>query len=109
MTTSTPRSFHGRLDGSRSASTLIVWPPTRMVSSETDTSSGSLPSTLSYFSRCASVPGSVRSFAATISMSPDGMLAALPIVSAFTARQKLRPMRPKPLMPTRMVTAPSPR
>src|SRR5271168_1832923 len=40
---------------------------------------------------------SPRSFAATISMprSPSAALAA---------RQKLRPMRPKPLIPTRIVT-----
>ena len=38
---------------------------------------------------------SIRSLAATISMSaPD----------AWTARKKLRPMRPKPLIPTRTVT-----
>ena len=38
---------------------------------------------------------SIRSLAATISMSaPD----------ACTARKKLRPMRPKPLIPTRTVT-----
>ena len=43
---------------------------------------------------------SPRSLAATISMSaPD----------ACTARKKLRPMRPKPLMPTRTVTGRSPR
>jgi hypothetical protein len=109
MTMSMPRSFQGSLAGSRSASTLIDWPPTRMTSSATETSTGSRPNTLSYFSRWARVAGSVRSLAATISISPAGMRPALPMVSAFTARQKLRPMRPKPLMPTRMVTAPSPR
>ena len=45
----------------------------------------------------ASVALSVRSLTATTSTSaPD----------ASTARKKLRPMRPKPLMPTRMVTGP---
>src|SRR5215831_6676611 len=61
------------------------------------TSTSSLPSTVSYFSRCALVAGSVRSFAATISIS-------LPC-AAWTARQKFRPIRPNPLMPTRIVTA----
>ena len=51
---------------------------------------------LSYLSRCASVALSVRSLTPTTSMSA-------PLASA--ARKKLRPMRPKPLMPTRMVTA----
>src|SRR5688572_8726504 len=50
---------------------------------------------LSYLSRWASASGLVRSFTATISMS-------WPLAAA--ARQKLRPMRPKPLMPTRTVT-----
>src|SRR4051812_4269455 len=50
---------------------------------------------LSYFNRCAKVALSVRSLTATTSMS-------LPL--AATARQKLRPMRPKPLTPTRMLT-----
>jgi hypothetical protein len=56
---------------------------------------GQRPRIESYFSRWASVLLSVRSFAPTISMSaPD----------ASTARKKLRPMRPKPLIPTRTVT-----
>ena len=50
---------------------------------------------LSYLSRWASVALSVRSFTPTSSMSAP---------EASTARKKLRPMRPKPLMPTRMVT-----
>src|ERR1700689_578610 len=97
ITTSTPRSPHGSLAGSRSARILIDWSPTRMVSPDTDTSYGSLPFTLSYLSRCAIVATSPRSFAATISMprSPSATLAA---------RQKLRPLRLKPLIPTRIVT-----
>ena len=86
-TMSTPRSFQGSLAGSRSASTLTDWPPTRMESPETDTSSGSVPSTVSYFSRCASVAVSVRSLAATISISPVGTRPAMPIASALAARQ----------------------
>src|SRR5580692_4937272 len=97
ITTSTPRSLHGSLAGSRSARILIDLSPTRMVSPDTDTSAGKVPSTVSYLSRCAIVAMSPRSFAATISMprSPSAALAA---------RQKLRPMRPKPLIPTRIVT-----
>src|SRR5690349_11161118 len=97
ITTSTPRSPHGSLAGSRSARILIDRSPTVMVSPDTDTSCGSVPTTLSYLSRCAMVATSPRSFAATISMprSPSAALAA---------RQKLRPIRPKPLIPTRIVT-----
>src|SRR5438132_5004058 len=94
---STPRSLQGSLAGSRSARILIDLSPTRMVSPETDTSSARVPSTVSYLSRCAIVAMSPRSLAATISMprSPSAALAA---------RQKLRPIRPQPLIPTRIVT-----
>src|SRR6516225_9196966 len=97
ITTSTPRSPQGRAAGSRSARIRISWSPARMTSPSTVTSTSSVPSTVSYFSRCALVAGSVRSFAATISIS-------LPC-AAWTARQKFRPIRPNPLMPTRIVTA----
>src|SRR5438874_1148288 len=50
-----------------------------------------LPSTESYFSRCASVCAFVRSFTATKSM----------FRSPSAARMMFRPMRPNPLMPTR--------
>src|SRR3954451_8647460 len=46
----------------------------------------------SYLSRCARVLASVRSLTPTKSMSAP---------AAFAARKRLRPMRPKPLMPTR--------
>ncbi len=59
-----------------------------------DTFSGKRPSTESYWRRCAIVSIDPRSFTATKSMSAPLALAA---------RKKLRPMRPKPLMPTRMV------
>src|ERR1700691_305895 len=97
ITTSTPSSRQGSLAGSRSARILIDLAPTWIVSPDTDTSCGKVPSTVSYLSRCAIVAMSPRSFAATISM-PRSPSAAL------TARQKLRPMRPNPLIPTRMVT-----
>ena len=50
--------------------------------------------TESYLSRWAIVSTEPRSLTATNSMSAPWLL---------TARKKLRPMRPKPLMPTRMV------
>src|SRR3954471_2765195 len=97
-TTSTPRSPQGRLAGSRSDSTFIVLPAILMPSPSAPTSSDSLPRMLSYLSRCARTSGLVRSLTATISMS-------WPLAAA--ARQKFRPMRPNPLMPTRTVTAAS--
>src|ERR1700689_3817816 len=51
---------------------------------------GRLPRMESYFSRCASVFGSVRSLTATNSR----------LGSLSEVRSTLRPMRPKPLMPT---------
>src|SRR4051794_30924931 len=94
-TTSTPRSPQGSAAGSRSERTFMVDPAILMPSPSAATSSLSPPRMLSYFSRCARTSGLVRSLTATISMS-------WPLAAA--ARQKLRPMRPKPLMPTRTVT-----
>ena len=94
-TMSTPTSPQAMAAGSFSAKILIVEPPTVIESSVEETSSASTPSTESYLSRWAMLLLSIRSLAATISMSaPD----------AWTARKKLRPMRPKPLIPTRTVT-----
>ena len=76
MTTSAPSSFHGRLAGSRSSRARILRPPTMMFSSSYDTSSGSRPRMLSYFSRWASVLLSVRSLAPTTSMSAPCARAA---------------------------------
>src|SRR6202042_3946895 len=99
ITTSTPRSPQGSAAGSRSASTRISWSPALITSPEAETSTSRVPSTVSYFSRYARVLSSVRSLAATISMP------AAPAAPACTARQKFRPIRPNPLMPTRTVTA----
>src|SRR5918993_1170606 len=94
-TMSAPASPQAMAAGSFSAKTLIVVPPTVMESSVAETSSLRTPRTESYFRRCAIVVLSMRSLAATISMSaPD----------ACTARKKFRPIRPKPLIPTRTVT-----
>src|SRR6478752_2353342 len=61
-----------------------------------DTSPSRRPRVESYFSNVARVLLSVRSLTATISMSAP---------EATTARKKLRPIRPNPLIPTRTVTA----
>src|SRR5687768_3424365 len=92
-TTSTPRSPHGIAPGSRSESSLISSPPARMTPPCTSTSPSSGPSVESYLSRCAIVRSSPRSFAATISMSA---------LRSSCARKKFRPIRPKPLIPTRI-------
>jgi hypothetical protein len=95
ITMSTPRSPQGSLPGSRSENTLNVLPFAVISSAVAFTSCGKRPRMLSYLSRCARVALSVRSFAATNSISAP---------EAVSARKKLRPIRPKPLMPTRMVT-----
>src|SRR3954451_8885653 len=94
-TTSTPRSAHFRWAGSRSAKVLTTWAPTRISSSVAVTSASRRPRMESNFSNGARELLSVRSLTATISMSAP---------KARTARKKLRPIRPKPLMPTRTVT-----
>ena len=92
ITTSTPRSPHGRAAGSFSERTLTSRPSTVSAPSPASTAPGNGPYTESYLSRCASVPASVMSLTATTSMSALDSLAA---------RNTLRPMRPKPLIPTR--------
>src|SRR3954468_4047666 len=91
-TTSTPRSPQGSAPGSRSASTFSGVPSTTMLSPETSTVPGYGPRIESYFTSWASVSVSVRSLTATHSMSAP---------LAWAARKRLRPMRPKPLIPTR--------
>src|SRR5216684_346459 len=97
-TTSTPRSFQGSCAGSRIDKTLKASPSTEIPSPDTSTFACKLPSTESYLSKCASVAALVRSFTATKSM----------FASPSAARMMLRPMRPKPLMPTlTFIDAPS--
>src|SRR4051794_40627579 len=93
-TTSTPRSPHGSSFGSRSAVILRSLPSTRMPSSVASTVASRRPITESNLSRRAMSLTEPRSLADTISMSAPWDLAA---------RKKLRPMRPNPLMPTRIV------
>src|SRR5690606_26113055 len=87
-----PISFHGRSAGLRSASMRMRLSPTTITSPSTRTSTPSGPNTESYFSRCASVPASERSLMATNSMS--GSFRAV--------RSTVRPMRPNPLIATRI-------
>ena len=93
ITMSTPRSFHGRCAGSLIAHTRTSRPSTKIASPLAATSAGSAPCTESCLSRCASVLASARSFTPTISMS----------LAPSAARKNTRPMRPKPLTPTRIL------
>ena len=90
ITTSAPASAQGSAAGSRSAKTLSSSPSTISASSVKSTSPGKGPRIESYLSRCASVFVSVMSLTPTQSMSSP---------RAWAARNTLRPMRPKPLMP----------
>src|SRR5207244_3480048 len=93
ITTSTPRSAHGSCTGSRSARPFSSFPAAFSELPSTVTSPAKGPSSESYLSRCAIVATSPRSLKATSSKS---------VSRSSDARKKLRPMRPKPLMPTRV-------
>src|SRR5688572_26382262 len=97
---STPSSFHGSFDGSRSAETLILPLPTLIESPSTVTMPGKRPCTESKRSRWALVSTGPRSLIPTtsISLRPDSAMA----------RKILRPMRPNPLIPTRIAMLVSP-
>ncbi len=91
ITTSTPRSPQPRAAGSRSERTFSSLPSMMIESPSTSTVPGKRPRIESYLRRWAIVSVSTRSFTATNSRSaPD----------ACAARKTLRPMRPKPLIPT---------
>jgi hypothetical protein len=68
--------------------------PTVIVSESATTSSGRRPRIESNWSKCAIVFRSPRSFTATISK---------PARRSSDARRKFRPIRPKPLMATRVI------
>jgi len=89
-TTWAPTEAQPRAAGSRSAKTLMFFPPTVIEPSPALTATGSRPKIESYFSKCAKVAVGVKSLIPTISIF--GLFSA--------ARKKLRPMRPKPLIPT---------
>src|SRR4051794_32088164 len=93
ITTSTPRSRQGKLAGSRSASPFRSLPSTFSDPASASTVPLNEPSTESWRSRCAIVGTSPRSLNATISKSASRSCAA---------RKKLRPIRPNPLIPTRV-------
>src|SRR5580658_7473707 len=85
-----PVEDQSSLAGSRSANTFNFLPSTEMKSSPAVMVWCRFPKMESYLSRWASVAGLVRSLTATNSIS--GLPSA--------ARNTLRPIRPKPLMPT---------
>lgn len=89
-TISAPVEAQSSFAGSRSANTLKVLPSTVIESSLAEMSLDRLPRMESCLSRWARIAGLVRSLTATNSIS--GLPRA--------ARKTLRPMRPKPFMPT---------
>src|SRR6266436_3366223 len=91
-TISAPTEAQSISAGSLVLKTLKLFPSTAIVSSVCVTLCGRLPRTESYFKRCARVFASVTSLTATNWMS----------LSSSAVRMMLRPMRPKPLMPTLM-------
>src|SRR6058998_3513666 len=93
-TTSTPSSFHGSAAGSLIAHTRISRPLTKMASPLAVTSALSPPWTESCLSRWARVFASARSLTPTTSISP---------LASSAVRKNTRPMRPKPLTPTRIL------
>ena len=93
ITSSTSRSRQGRFAGSRSEKTFSSVLPALIVASPISTSSSSCPRTESYLSKCPIVFASPRSLIATSSKLPP---------RSRCARKKLRPIRPNPLIPTRV-------
>src|SRR4029077_20406827 len=91
-TMSAPTEAQSISAGSFTLKTLKLRPLTAMESSAYVTLCGKLPRTESYFKRCARVFESAVSLTATHEMS----------LSSIAVRMMLRPMRPKPLMPTLM-------
>src|SRR5688500_15952307 len=94
-TKSTPRSFQGSAAGSFSQRTFMVSPFTTSASDLASTVPAKRPCTESYLRRWARVLVSVRSFTAT-----NSRLSAPP---AMAARMTFRPIRPNPLIATRLV------
>src|SRR5271165_1763559 len=96
MTTCAPTDAQSSLEGSFSAKTRMFLPSTLIESAVAEILLGRLPRMESYFSRCASVFGLVRSLTATKSK----------LSSVRAVRRILRPMRPKPLIPTLIAISP---
>src|SRR5271166_4929095 len=97
---STPSCLYGSSAGSLIAVTLILYPPTLIMSPSTTTSWGKRPCAVSKRSRCALVSTGPRSLMETTSTSlrPDSTIA----------RNTSRPMRPKPLIATFVAIVNSP-
>src|SRR5919204_1046110 len=93
-TTSTRSSFQGSAAGSLIAQTRISRPFTKMASPLAVTSAFSPPWTESCLSRWARVLASARSLTPTTSIS---------LPASRAVRKNTRPMRPKPLTPTRIL------
>ena len=91
-TMSTPRSPQGRAAGSFSLRTLISWPSMISASSVWSTVPGYAPYVESCLNSSAFSDVSTRSLTATTSTSG---------VRSMSALSDWRPIRPKPLMPTR--------
>ena len=92
ITTSQPRSPQRQVGRIALGEDLeLVAVDARSSRRRASTSPGKRPRIESYLSRCASVSASVRSLTATMSRSAPASCAA---------RKRLRPIRPKPLMPT---------
>ena len=96
-TMSTPRSPHGRAAGSRSLRTLTSRPSMISASSVWSTVPGYAPYVESCLKRWAFIDVSTRSLTATTSTSG---------VRSISALRDWRPIRPKPLMPTRTAIEP---
>src|SRR5665213_2520431 len=91
---SMPSSFHGRVLGSRTAVTLILPLPRLIESPSTVTVPGKRPCTESKRNRWALVSTGPRSLMATTSISLR--------LATKMARRTLRPIRPNPLIATRI-------
>ena len=92
-TTSMSSLPHGNALGSFSAKAFTFLPPRMRCASSYPTSPGNTPCTESYLKRWESVALSARSFTATSSMS----------VRSCNKRAVTRPIRPNPLMATRVI------
>jgi hypothetical protein len=95
MTRSTDSSPQPSRAGSFCVLVGIRYPPTVIAATSCAISPWKRPNVETYAISCASVAGSHRSLIATMSMS----LPSRP--RPYTARRKLRPIRPNPLIATR--------
>src|SRR3989344_274137 len=97
ITMSISRSRHGNFEGSRSASTGIFLPSTTRFGPSVVTVPAKRPYTVSYFKRYARFSGVVKSLMATT-------VSAVWLESSRRARRKPRPILPKPLIATLVIS-----